>query len=82
LLGGVNGVERAIKSAIAVGGHEKQNQHTQKNYFLTIGWNVLEKADIERVKTLATGYSCRPQVDRFKKIKLRHPIQVLLNELF
>ncbi|MBI0025036.1 hypothetical protein H3S85_00975 [Bartonella sp. M0187] len=54
----------------------------KKIIFLQLGGNVLEKADIERVKTLATGYSCRPQVDRFKKIKLRHPIQVLLNELF
>lgn len=63
-------------------GHEKQNQHTSKVIFSQSWEKVLEKADIEQVETLATGYSCRSQVDRFKKTKLRHPIQVLLNELF
>ncbi len=57
-------------------GHEKDKLETSKGVY-----NLSWKPNIEQLDNLrcmATGYSCRSQVKRFEHIKFKHPVQVLL----
>ncbi|MGF1700376.1 FAD-binding oxidoreductase [Photobacterium makurazakiensis] len=57
-------------------GHEKDKLETSRGVY-DLSWQPnLEQLDPERC--MATGYSCRSQVKRFEHIKMKHPVQVLL----
>ncbi|PSW17627.1 FAD-binding oxidoreductase [Photobacterium sanctipauli] len=57
-------------------GHEKDKLETSRGVY-NLSWQPnLEQLDPERC--MATGYSCRSQVKRFEHIKMKHPVQVLL----
>lgn len=57
-------------------GHESRNQVTSRTIFEQ-SWGPL--IDQTREELLATGYSCRSQVQRLRSAKLRHPIEALLD---
>jgi len=59
-------------------GHEKEHLHTSYELF-KMDWQsyINENADAEKY-LLATGYSCRSQAKRVKKIKLQHPLEALI----
>ena len=60
-------------------GHERQNQAMSREIY-DLSWKVkLDGKDPNYC--LATGYSCRSQVKRYEKYRLKHPVQALL-ELF
>jgi FAD/FMN-containing dehydrogenase/Fe-S oxidoreductase len=54
-------------------GHQTEQKELSKRVFETSGAPSLE----DSTYTLATGYSCRSQIQRFSKITARHPIEVL-----
>ncbi|MGF1714455.1 FAD-binding oxidoreductase [Photobacterium chitinilyticum] len=57
-------------------GHEKDKLEMSRGVY-DLSWQPnLEQLDTERC--MATGYSCRSQVKRFEHIKMKHPVQVLL----
>ncbi|MEE1866767.1 D-2-hydroxyglutarate dehydrogenase YdiJ [Pseudomonas auratipiscis] len=58
-------------------GHEARNQQTSKTIFEQSWASKLDKEG----EALATGYSCRSQVKRQADRTLRHPLQVLLQQL-
>jgi len=58
-------------------GHETRNRDTSAAIFAQ-SWGPLLDAPAEQGEPLATGYSCRSQVQRLKERELRHPLQVLL----
>lgn len=58
-------------------GHEARNQATSKTIFEQSWATKLDKEG----EALATGYSCRSQVKRQADRTLRHPLQVLLQQL-
>jgi len=60
-------------------GHEARNVHTSKLIFQQ-SWGPAIDA-IPSQELLATGYSCRSQVDRERAKRLRHPIEVLVEAL-
>jgi len=57
-------------------GHEKDNLDKSKGIFELSWTRVFEKYPVENV--LATGFSCRSQVDRLQGAKPKHPLQALL----
>ncbi|MTD12028.1 FAD-binding protein [Acinetobacter sp. YIM 103518] len=59
-------------------GHEQEHSNLSKQIF-TQSW----QPQVERYQQqiLATGYSCRTQVKRLSKTELKHPLQVLLENL-
>ncbi|GAL06590.1 glycolate dehydrogenase subunit GlcD [Photobacterium aphoticum] len=60
-------------------GHEKDKLAISRGVY-DLSWQPnLEQLDPEHC--MATGYSCRSQVKRFEKIKMKHPTQVLLKVL-
>ncbi|MFZ0156842.1 D-2-hydroxyglutarate dehydrogenase YdiJ [Pseudomonas sp.] len=58
-------------------GHEARNQDTSKTIFEQSWAGKLDKEG----EALATGYSCRSQVKRQADRTLRHPLEVLLEQL-
>ena len=58
-------------------GHEARNQETSKVIFEQSWAGKLDKEG----EALATGYSCRSQVKRQADRTLRHPLEVLLQQL-
>ncbi|TDF84734.1 FAD-binding and (Fe-S)-binding domain-containing protein [Pseudomonas sp. H9] len=58
-------------------GHEARNQETSKTIFEQSWATKLDKEG----EALATGYSCRSQVKRQADRTLRHPLEVLLQQL-
>lgn len=57
-------------------GHEKDKLELSRGVY-DLSWQPnLEQLDSERC--MATGYSCRSQVKRFEHIRMKHPVQVLL----
>ncbi len=60
-------------------GHEKDKLEISKGVY-NLSWKPnIDLLDPERC--LVTGYSCRSQVKRFEHIKMRHPVQALLQLL-
>jgi FAD/FMN-containing dehydrogenase/Fe-S oxidoreductase len=58
-------------------GHEARNVATSKTIFEQ-SWGQVVDAD-HSDELLATGYSCRSQVDRMRNVSLRHPIEAILD---
>ncbi|TWI50921.1 FAD/FMN-containing dehydrogenase [Pseudomonas duriflava] len=58
-------------------GHEARNQATSRTIFEQSWAGKLDKEG----EPLATGYSCRSQVKRLADRKLRHPLEVVLQQL-
>ncbi|MBH3428223.1 FAD-binding and (Fe-S)-binding domain-containing protein [Pseudomonas alkylphenolica] len=58
-------------------GHEARNQETSKTIFEQSWGTKLDKEG----EALATGYSCRSQVKRMADRSLRHPLEVVLQQL-
>jgi Fe-S oxidoreductase len=46
-----------------------------------MSWRRLIEEARPEEELLATGYSCRSQAKRFGKVRLRHPVEVLLEHL-
>ncbi|TQM99398.1 Fe-S oxidoreductase [Acidovorax temperans] len=60
-------------------GHEARNLETSKIIFEQSWGPMLDQENDDEI--LATGYSCRSQVERIRARKFRHPIEVLLEQL-
>ncbi|AWL12099.1 (S)-2-hydroxy-acid oxidase [Saliniradius amylolyticus] len=60
-------------------GHEASHLDQSRGLF-ELGWQP-KLADCNPDQVLATGYSCRSQVQRFASFKPKHPIQALLQLL-
>lgn len=58
-------------------GHEARNLATSETIFQQ-SWQQQIDNTSDDTELLATGYSCRSQVKRFKQQQLKHPIQILL----
>jgi FAD/FMN-containing dehydrogenase/Fe-S oxidoreductase len=58
-------------------GHEARNQDTSRTIFEQSWGTKLDKQG----EALATGYSCRSQVKRMADKQLRHPLEVVLEQL-
>jgi Fe-S oxidoreductase len=58
-------------------GHEARNQDTSRTIFEQAWGTKLDKQG----EALATGYSCRSQVKRMADKQLRHPLEVVLEQL-
>ena len=58
-------------------GHEARNQATSRTIFEQSWAGKLDKQG----EALATGYSCRSQVKRMAERTLRHPLEVVLQQL-
>ncbi|EEG09242.1 D-2-hydroxyglutarate dehydrogenase YdiJ [Pseudogulbenkiania ferrooxidans] len=61
-------------------GHEARNVSTSEVIFQQ-SWAAHVDAPASEGEALATGYSCRSQTKRFAGRQLRHPLQVLLDEV-
>lgn len=61
-------------------GHEREQQDSSRRIY-ALSWQGLVAEDAGRDRLLATGYSCRCQVERLDGRRLRHPLQVLLERL-
>jgi Fe-S oxidoreductase len=60
-------------------GHEADKLQMSKDIY-GLSWQPnLDKLPKERC--LVTGYSCRSQVKRFEDVKVKHPVQALLQLL-
>lgn len=57
-------------------GHESQHQATSATIYQQ-SWQPIVARHGASGRLLATGYSCRSQVDRFSQQKIQHPLQVL-----
>ncbi|QHE88942.1 FAD-binding oxidoreductase [Hydrogenophaga sp. BPS33] len=62
-------------------GHESRNVATSRVIFEQSWRPLLESPADPDGELLATGYSCRSQVQRWKGQRLRHPVEVLLQAL-
>lgn len=77
----------AVLKAVPVGccgmagtfGHESDKLSHSKAIF-DLSWQT-QLENLPLAQCMATGYSCRSQVARFKSVKLKHPVQVLLGLL-
>lgn len=56
-------------------GHEREHADMSRTLFNMSWANVLPMPDAG--ETLATGFSCRCQIDRFSPVKARHPVELL-----
>lgn len=61
-------------------GHEARNVATSRVIFGQ-SWEPRLAAISDRAEPLATGYSCRSQVKRLQTRRLRHPVEVLLDDV-
>ncbi|RJF95600.1 FAD-binding and (Fe-S)-binding domain-containing protein [Noviherbaspirillum saxi] len=63
-------------------GHESRNVRTSKTIFEQSWGPILDGGtEISQGELLATGYSCRSQAARFRGRRLRHPVEVLLENI-
>lgn len=62
-------------------GHETRNQQTSKVIFQQSWAKHVDLSTEQSGELLATGYSCRSQVKRLKGQSIRHPLQVLLDQV-
>lgn len=60
-------------------GHDADQQQTAKAIY-ALSWKK-RVADLPHQQILATGYSCRSQVEHLDGVKLKHPVQALLRVL-
>ncbi|MCU7370079.1 FAD-binding and (Fe-S)-binding domain-containing protein [Paucibacter sp. O1-1] len=60
-------------------GHEARNAGTSQTIFEQSWAKVVDSRD--EAELLATGYSCRSQVARFRDKRLRHPIEAMLESV-
>jgi uncharacterized protein HI_1163 len=60
-------------------GHEVRNQNMSRDIYDS-SWSV-KLTGKDPAFCLATGYSCRSQVNRFEQWKPKHPLQALLTLL-
>ncbi|MDY6890474.1 MAG: FAD-binding and (Fe-S)-binding domain-containing protein [Pseudomonadota bacterium] len=58
-------------------GHETANLQRSRDIY-DLSWRDIVNRPENRGKLMATGYSCRSQVNRFDAQRLPHPVQVLL----
>lgn len=58
-------------------GHETRNAETSATIYDQSWRPVVESVD-EHTNMVATGYSCRCQVNRFSGVSIQHPLQALL----
>ncbi|MDN0073441.1 FAD-binding and (Fe-S)-binding domain-containing protein [Crenobacter sp. SG2303] len=61
-------------------GHETDKRELSKTLY-GMSWAKQVEADRGQGRLLATGYSCRCQVELIDGVKLAHPVQALLQEL-
>ncbi|MDN0083357.1 FAD-binding and (Fe-S)-binding domain-containing protein [Crenobacter sp. SG2305] len=61
-------------------GHETDKRELSKTLY-GMSWAKQVEADRGQGRLLATGYSCRCQVELIDGVKLAHPLQALLQEL-
>jgi Fe-S oxidoreductase len=63
-------------------GHESRNAPTSRTIFEQSWGPILDGgSEPPRGELLATGYSCRSQAARFRGRRLRHPVEVLLENI-
>ncbi|MFL9926334.1 FAD-binding and (Fe-S)-binding domain-containing protein [Herbaspirillum lusitanum] len=62
-------------------GHELRNLDTSRKIYAQSWKARVEQDAAQEGEVLATGYSCRSQVKRLSARQLRHPLQVLLENL-
>jgi Fe-S oxidoreductase len=79
------GLELTNRSAGCCGmagtfGHEADKRELSKTLY-GMSWAKQVEADRGQGRLLATGYSCRCQVELIDGVKLAHPVQALLEEL-
>lgn len=60
-------------------GHEARNLETSKVIY-AMSWSQQIESESES-EPLATGYSCRSQVKRLSAVKVRHPMEILLEQI-
>ncbi|MGC9493163.1 D-2-hydroxyglutarate dehydrogenase YdiJ [Vibrio genomosp. F10] len=58
-------------------GHEKDKLEMSKDIY-ALSWKP-RLQDLPSERCLVTGYSCRSQVKRFEQVKVKHPLQALLD---
>jgi Fe-S oxidoreductase len=61
-------------------GHEARNLETSKKIYAQ-SWEKQVSSRSSDGEALATGYSCRSQVKRMSSKQLRHPLQVILEQI-
>ncbi|RKQ97258.1 FAD/FMN-containing dehydrogenase [Kushneria sinocarnis] len=61
-------------------GHEAHHRATSQSIY-ALSWQSIVEQSEDHDRLLATGYSCRSQVDRFSEVRLQHPAQALLRTL-
>lgn len=61
-------------------GHEARNAQSSQDIF-NLSWAGAISQSGEQQEMLATGYSCRSQVQRMTTHALRHPLEVILSSL-
>ncbi len=61
-------------------GHERSNQELSRAVWDAAWAGELERSDSSGIEPLvaATGYSCRSQSGRFARLKLKHPVELLV----
>ncbi|WP_321945324.1 FAD-binding and (Fe-S)-binding domain-containing protein [Paraburkholderia sp. J10-1] len=62
-------------------GHEARNVSTSRTIYAQSWAAHIEAPEEQQGEALSTGYSCRSQVKRLAAKQLRHPLQVLLDQL-
>ncbi|MBF0279366.1 MAG: FAD-binding oxidoreductase [SAR324 cluster bacterium] len=62
-------------------GHESEHYAESRGIYQMSWGKIISSEAKQRQSLLATGYSCRSQVDRFDHFKPLHPAQALLEEL-
>jgi len=60
-------------------GHEAVNVETSKKIY-QLSWSDVINNPANTGKLTATGYSCRSQIKRIDKVRLPHPLQVILGQ--
>lgn len=60
-------------------GHETRNQATSRTIFEQSWAGIVDAVQADEL--LATGYSCRSQVQRLREVRVRHPIEVILESI-
>ena len=60
-------------------GHEKQNQEDSRGLY-QMGWQQAVQ-EYGSSGVLVTGFSCRSQIKRIEKKRVRHPLEIILQSL-
>ena len=62
-------------------GHDRKHEATSKRIF-ELSWAQHTSGARDSISVVATGYSCRRQAARFAGVRLRHPLQYLLCDVY